>query len=88
MNALPANGHHTTNGRPNGFSTLTPFLAVTPQDGLDRLTLGGGITYETPALFVRGDVAGEATLDPEQWLSTSRNQAAKGAMNLKAALAH
>ncbi|HRA75993.1 MAG TPA: VOC family protein [Propionicimonas sp.] len=30
MNALPANGHHTTNGRPNGFSTLTPFLAVTP----------------------------------------------------------
>jgi PhnB protein len=30
MNALPAHGEHTTNGRPNGFSSLTPFLAVTP----------------------------------------------------------
>lgn len=25
-----ANGTHTTDGRPNGFSTLTPFLAVSP----------------------------------------------------------
>ena len=25
-----ANGTYTTNGRPNGFSTLTPFLAVSP----------------------------------------------------------
>ncbi|MFT4109708.1 VOC family protein [Propionicimonas sp.] len=28
--ATAANGTHTTNGRPNGFSTLTPFLAVSP----------------------------------------------------------
>lgn len=26
----PANGDHTTNGRPLGYSSLTPFLAVTP----------------------------------------------------------
>lgn len=26
----PANGEHTTNGRPHGFSSLTPFLAVSP----------------------------------------------------------
>ena len=26
----PANGEHTSNGRPLGFSSLTPFLAVTP----------------------------------------------------------
>ncbi len=26
----PANGEHTTNGRPLGYSSLTPFLAVTP----------------------------------------------------------
>jgi PhnB protein len=26
----PANGAHTSNGRPLGFSTITPFLAVTP----------------------------------------------------------
>lgn len=25
---IPANGKHTDNGRPRGFSTLTPFLAV------------------------------------------------------------
>jgi PhnB protein len=25
-----ANGEHTTNGRPNGYSTITPFLAVSP----------------------------------------------------------
>ena len=28
--STPANGEHTTNGRPNGYSTLTPFLAVSP----------------------------------------------------------
>ncbi|HSK33878.1 MAG TPA: VOC family protein [Propionicimonas sp.] len=26
----PANGNYTTNGRPLGYSSLTPFLAVTP----------------------------------------------------------
>lgn len=28
--ATAANGPHTTDGRPNGYSTLTPFLAVSP----------------------------------------------------------
>jgi PhnB protein len=28
--ATAANGEHTTDGRPHGFSTLTPFLAVSP----------------------------------------------------------
>jgi PhnB protein len=36
MNSLAAHGDHTTHGRPNGFSTLTPFLAVSPaRDALD-----------------------------------------------------
>lgn len=28
--STPVNGEHTSNGRPNGYSTLTPFLAVSP----------------------------------------------------------
>lgn len=38
MNAQhsPANGTHTTNGRPNGYSTITPFLALDdPKSALD-----------------------------------------------------
>jgi hypothetical protein len=64
-----------------------PFLAVTPQDGLDRLTVTGGVSYETPALFVRGDVAGDATLDPAQWLASARSTSARGEINLKAEVA-
>ncbi len=77
-----------------GNSTLSiapapgaPFLAVTPQDGLDKLSLTGGVSYETPALFVRGDVAGDATLDPAQWLASARGTSAKGEMALKAEVA-
>ncbi|MGE0665582.1 MAG: YdbH domain-containing protein [Sphingomonadales bacterium] len=64
-----------------------PFLAVTPREGRDRLAVSGGITYETAALFVRGDVTGEATLDPAQWLSSARNEAARGSVSLQASLA-
>ena len=54
-----------------------PFLAITPREGLDALTLGGELTYETAALFVRGEVAGEASLDPGQWLSSAKSRAAQ-----------
>lgn len=64
-----------------------PFLAITPRDGSDRLTVSGGISYETPALFVRGDVAGDASLDPAQWLASARDTPARGDINLKAELA-
>jgi len=77
-----------------GNSTLSvapapgaPFLAITPRAGSDRLTVSGGVSYETPALFVRGDVAGEASLDPSQWLASARDVAATGDLNLTAALA-
>lgn len=63
-----------------------PFLAITPQDGSDKLTVSGGISYETPALFVRGDIAGGASLDPSQWLASAHDIAAKGDLNLKAEL--
>lgn len=64
-----------------------PFLAITPQDGADKLTVSGGISYETQALFVRGDIAGDASLDPSQWLASARGVPATGDLTLKAGLA-
>jgi hypothetical protein len=64
-----------------------PFLAITPQDGADKLTVSGGISYETQSLFVRGDIAGDASLDPSQWLASARGVPATGDLTLKAGLA-
>lgn len=64
-----------------------PLLAITPRDGSDTLTVSGGISYETPALFVRGDIAGDASLDPSQWMASARDVAATGDFSLRADLA-
>ncbi|MEN3975864.1 YdbH domain-containing protein [Emcibacter sp. SYSU 3D8] len=63
-----------------------PFLAITPQEVDDRLTFSGNVSYETPSLFVRGDIAGAASLDPSQWLASARDVPAKGDIELKTRL--
>ncbi|HEY3545602.1 MAG TPA: VOC family protein [Propionicimonas sp.] len=58
----PANGEHTTNGRPNGYSSLTPFLAVSPaRDALAFYCDVFGATVVGVTEF--GDVLAHAELD-------------------------
>ena len=60
--STPANGEHTTNGRPNGYSTLTPFLAVSPaRDALKFYCDVFGATVVGVTEF--GDVLAHAELD-------------------------
>jgi PhnB protein len=61
MSTLP-NGEHTTNGRPNGYSTLTPFLAVSPaRDAMTFYCNVFGATVVGVTEF--GDVLAHAELD-------------------------
>ena len=58
----PANGEHTTNGRPNGYSSLTPFLAVSP--ARDAMTFYCDVFGATVVgLTEFGDVLAHAELD-------------------------
>ncbi|HEY3411155.1 MAG TPA: VOC family protein [Propionicimonas sp.] len=58
----PANGEHTTNGRPNGYSSLTPFLAVSPaRDAMAFYCAVFGATVVGVTKF--GDVVAHAELD-------------------------
>jgi PhnB protein len=58
----PANGEHTTNGRPNGYSSLTPFLAVSPaRDAMKFYCDVFGATVVGVTEF--GDVLAHAELD-------------------------
>lgn len=58
----PANGEHTTNGRPRGYSSLTPFIAVTPaRKALDFYCGVFGATVVAITEF--GDVLAHAELD-------------------------
>jgi PhnB protein len=58
----PANGEHTTNGRPNGYSSLTPFLAVSPaRDAMAFYCDVFGATVVGVTEF--GDVLAHAELD-------------------------
>jgi PhnB protein len=58
----PANGEHTTNGRPNGYTSLTPFLAVSPaRDAMAFYCEVFGATVV--ALTEFGDVLAHAELD-------------------------
>ena len=58
----PANGEHTTNGRPNGYSSLTPFLAVSP--ARDAVTFYCDVFGATVVgLTEFGDVLAHAELD-------------------------
>ncbi len=60
--STPANGEHTTNGRPHGFSSLTPFLAVTPaRDAITFYCDVFGATVVGVTAF--GDVVAHAELD-------------------------
>jgi PhnB protein len=60
--STPANGEHTTNGRPNGYSTLTPFLAVSPaRDAMEFYCDVFGATVVGVTEF--GDVLAHAELD-------------------------
>ena len=60
--STPANGEHTTNGRPNGYSTLTPFLAVSPaRDAMKFYCDVFGATVVGVTEF--GDVLAHAELD-------------------------
>ena len=57
-----ANGIHTSNGRPNGFSTLTPFLAVSPaRDAIAFYCDVFGATVIGTTEF--GDLVAHAELD-------------------------
>jgi PhnB protein len=58
----PANGEHTINGRPNGYSSLTPFLAVSPaRDAMAFYCDVFGATVVGLTEF--GDVLAHAELD-------------------------
>jgi PhnB protein len=58
----PANGEHTTNGRPNGYSSVTPFLAVSPaRDAMTFYCDVFGATVVAVTEF--GDVLAHAELD-------------------------
>ncbi len=58
----PATGEHTTNGRPNGYSSLTPFLAVSPaRDAMAFYCDVFGATVVGVTEF--GDVLAHAELD-------------------------
>jgi PhnB protein len=58
----PANGEHTTSGRPNGYSSLTPFLAVSPaRDAMAFYCDVFGATVVGVTEF--GDVLAHAELD-------------------------
>ncbi len=58
----PANGEHTTNGRPNGYSSLTPFLAVSPaREAMTFYCDVFGATVVAVTEF--GDVLAHAELD-------------------------
>jgi hypothetical protein len=65
----------------------SPFLSVTPADGLDKLTLGGNITFETPQLFLRGEMHADTTLDPAQWSAAAASTTATGDVALRADVA-
>ncbi|PKQ24963.1 MAG: glyoxalase [Actinobacteria bacterium HGW-Actinobacteria-5] len=55
-------GNHTAHGRPNGFSSITPFLAVTPaRDALAFYCEVFGATLVATTEF--GDVLAHAELD-------------------------
>ncbi len=57
-----ANGTHTTEGRPNGFSSITPFLSLTPaRDALAFYRDVFGATVVSTTEF--GDVLVHAELD-------------------------
>ena len=65
----------------------SPFLSVTPADGLDKIVLGGNVTFETPQLFLRGEMEAGATLDPAQWSAAAASKTAAGDVTLRADLA-
>jgi PhnB protein len=60
--AQPASGAHTTNGRPHGYSSITPFLALErPGDALDFYQRVFGATCMNSS--AAGDVIVHAELD-------------------------
>jgi PhnB protein len=60
--STPANGEHTSNGRPTGYSSLTPFVAVSPaRDAMTFYCDVFGATVVGVTEF--GDVLAHAELD-------------------------